>query len=91
MKKTIKGGIQFELTMDGDNWDLSYTQSSENDLAVMAISRQIMEYSEEVFEDLVKSGTLDTKAKRHYKALIEKTRAAKFGLAIMTKYLRDII
>ena len=58
----------------------------------MAISRQIMEYSEEVFEDLVKSGTLDTKAKRHYKTLIEKkTRAAKFGLAIMTKYLRDII
>ena len=29
MKKKIKGGIQFELTMDGDNWDLSYTQSSE--------------------------------------------------------------
>ena len=24
MKNNTKGGIQFELTMDGDNWDLSY-------------------------------------------------------------------
>lgn len=89
--KTIKGTIHYEINIEGKDWTLSYTQSAENDLASMAICRQLMEYSEQEFEQFLKTEDLSTKVKRTYKNLLTKARAAKFGLVIMSKYLMDII
>jgi len=89
--REIEGTIQYKITIDDGNWDLSYTQSSQNDLAIMAIGQQLMEYSEQHFQETIKVPDITTKVKKLFKGRLDKVRAAKFGLQMMCAYLMDVI
>lgn len=89
--REIEGTIKYKITIEDGNWDLSYTQSSENDLAVMAIGQQLMEYSEQQFQETLKDQSLNTKTKNLFKGRLTKVRAAKFGLQLMCSYLMSVI
>jgi len=90
--REIEGTIKYKITVDEKTgWHLEYTQSSENDLAVMAIGQQLMEYSEQHFEETLKDQSLSTKSKTFFKGRLTKVRAAKFGLQLMCSYLMSVI
>lgn len=89
--REIEGTIKYKITIEDGNWDLSYTQSSQNDLAVMAIGQQLMEYSEQHFEETLKDQSITTKVKNVYKGRLTKVRAAKFGLRLMCSFLMSVI
>lgn len=89
--KVIKGTIHYEINEENNTWKLAYSQSSDNDLAVMLIGQQLMEFSEEEFESALKDKSLDTKTKKFYQERLKKVRAAKFGLSLMCETLLSII
>lgn len=88
--KPIEGTINYSLKNTDGQWDLVYTQSSENDLAVLAISQQLMEYSEAYFEDILKDQSISTDNKKFFKGRLEKCRAAKFGINLQLEYLVSV-
>ena len=88
--KPIEGTIHFSLKNENGEWNLVYTQSSENDLAVLAISQQLMEYSEAYFEDAIKDQSISTDNKKFFKGRLEKCRAAKFGINLQLEYLVSV-
>jgi hypothetical protein len=88
--KPIEGTIHFSLKKEDGQWDLAYTQSSENDLAVLAISQQIMEYSEASFDEILKDQSLSATQKKFFKGRLEKVRAAKFGINLQLEYLVSV-
>lgn len=87
----IKGNIKYEIEIVNNVWELKYTQSSENDLAILAIGQQLMEQSELEFEAAIANQTLSTKTKKFFQGRLSKVRAAKFGLQIMCNYLASVI
>jgi len=89
--KVIKGTIHYEINEENNTWNLAYSQSSDNDLAVMLIGQQLMEFSEEEFESALKDRSMDTKTKKFYQGRLKKVRAAKFGLSLMCETLLSII
>lgn len=89
--KVIKGTIHYEINEENNTWKLAYSQSSDNDLAVMLIGQQLMEFSEEEFESALKDQSMDTKTKKFYQGRLKKVRAAKFGLSLMCETLLSII
>lgn len=90
--KTISGNIKFELIMDNEKgWQLTYDQSAENDLAVLAIGRQLMEYSEVEFSEAMKRPETTTVQKKSFKVRLEKVRAAKFGLSLICEFLAEVL
>jgi len=89
--KIIKGTIHFEINEENNTWNLAYDQSSDNDLAVMLIGQQLMEFSEQEFQLALKDQSLNTKAKKFYQERLKKVRAAKLGLSLMCETLLSII
>ena len=87
----IEGTIKYEIEIVNNEWQLKYTQSSENDLAILAIGQQLMEQSELQFEEALTDQTLSTKHKKFFQGRLSKVRAAKFGLQIMCNYLANVI
>lgn len=83
----ISGEIKYEMQIVDGVWELKYTQSADNDLAVMAIGRQLMEWSEEKFEEKIKEKDISTSDKKFFKDRLTKVRVAKFGLELMCSFL----
>lgn len=85
----IKGSINYTLTSKADGgWDIKYDQKIDNDLAVLAISKVIMEECEKHYEDdLIKA---EGKFKQSLKARLPKIRAAVFGLQLQVEFLLNV-
>ncbi len=86
----IKGTIPFELTVDANNnWDLTYEDNMDNQVAIMAIAKHVLE---NVCAGLAveKKNAKDTKYEKHIKAILDKGKAGHFGLELILEYMQNI-
>lgn len=84
----IKGNIPYEVEVDDNgNWSLNFTSSTENDLAVMAISQYILE---QVIEGL-KSDKSNSKGahRKQISTLLGQASDAKFGIKELLNHMQQ--
>lgn len=85
----ITGTIPFELTIDeNDNWDITYENSLDNDMAIIAISQSILEVICANLSLEKKKAT--GKDLKHIKNVLEKGMAARFGSQLICEYMQAI-